>query len=317
MDKYKVVIIGSGPAGHTAAIYAARANLSPALFEGFFSGPAGGQLMTTTDVENFPGFPEGITGPELMDKMKKQSLKFGTKFFTEDVKSIDFSSYPYLIKGAKTEIQAYTIILATGATAKRLDIPGARDGELWQKGVTACAVCDGAMPIFRDKELFVVGGGDTAMEEALFLTKYGSKVFIVHRRDHFRASKIMADRAINHPKIEVLWNHEVVKVEGKDVVESITLEDVRTKKQQTRSAAGLFFAIGHTPNTDFLDKQLKTNEHGYIVIENDSSKTSIKGVFAAGDIFDFRYRQAITAAGSGCRAALDAEKFLVEEGITD
>ncbi len=314
MEKRKLVIIGSGPAGHTAAIYAARANLEPLLYEGFFSGPAGGQLMTTTDVENYPGFPEGISGPELMDNFRKQSLRFGTTILTEDVQSVDLSSAPFKIKGAKTEAEADAVIIATGATAKRLDIPGTRDGELWQKGVTACAVCDGAAPIFRDKELYVIGGGDTAVEEATFLTKYASKVYIVHRRDTLRASKIMADHAMKHPKIEILWDTVIIKVEGSNIVESVTLENLKTKKQSTHSAGGVFFAIGHQPNTAFLQNQINTHPSGYIIIEPNTTKTNIEGVFAAGDVYDHLYRQAVTAAGSGCMAALDAERYLTAQG---
>jgi thioredoxin reductase (NADPH) len=311
-----VVIIGSGPAGYTAAIYAARANMKPVLFEGFYSGPAGGQLMTTTEVENYPGFPEGISGPDLMEAMKKQAVRFGTKVLREDVKDVDLSQRPFTIKGSKTTLKSHTIIVATGATAKRLDIEGTRDGEFWQQGVTACAVCDGAMPIFRDKDLYVVGGGDTAMEEALFLTKFGKRVFIVHRRNEFRASKIMGERVLSHPKISVLWNHVVVKVEGSNVVESVTVEDLITKKQEKREAAGLFFAIGHEPNTKFFKGQLMVNDHGYLVTKDALSLTSCEGVFGAGDVHDLRYRQAVTAAGAGCKAALDAERYLVEKGIS-
>lgn len=315
MEQRKVVIIGSGPAGHTAAIYAARANLNPLLFEGFFSGPAGGQLMTTTEVENFPGFPDGITGPELMMNMRNQSIKFGTTIVTEDVKRVDLSQTPFLVTSSKKEVKADAIIIATGATAKRLEVEGARDGEFWQKGVTACAVCDGAMPIFRDKDLYVVGGGDTAMEEALFLTKYGSKVHIVHRRDQLRASKIMAERALHHPKIEVIWDTEVIKVEGSKTVESVTLKNCKTGKEEKRTAGGLFFAIGHKPNTDFLDNQVPLDETGYIKLPGNSTMTPIEGIFAAGDVYDHRYRQAITAAGLGCRAAMDVEKYLLEKGL--
>ncbi|MBI5274291.1 MAG: thioredoxin-disulfide reductase [Chlamydiales bacterium] len=317
MQQKKVVIIGSGPAGHTAALYAARANLEPLMFEGFYAGLAGGQLMTTTEVENYPGFPSGITGPDLMIAMRSQSVKFGTKILKEDVKEVDLSQELFRIKGTKTEVYTHALIIATGATAKRLDIEGTRDGEFWQKGVTACAVCDGAMPIFRNKELYVVGGGDTAMEEALFLTKFGSMVYIVHRRDEFRASKIMAARVLKHPKIKVVWNHVVAKVEGNQVVESVTIEDVNTKKREQRSAAGLFFAIGHEPNTGFLKGQIKLTDHGYIVIDPATSHTSKEGVFAAGDVHDARYKQAVTAAGAGCKAALDAEKYLAEKGFLD
>ncbi|WP_420420954.1 thioredoxin-disulfide reductase [Simkania sp.] len=315
MEKRKVVIIGSGPAGYTAAIYASRAELSPLMFEGFFSGPAGGQLMTTTDVENFPGFPDGITGPDLMDACKKQALRFGTEILTEDVKEVDLSSRPFLVKGSKTEVQAEALIIATGATAKRLDIPGTGDDELWQRGVTACAVCDGAMPIFRDKELYVIGGGDTAVEEAIFLTKYGKKVYIIHRRDELRASKIMAKHALEHPKIEIIWNHVVTKVEGENVVESVTLQDVNTKEENRREAAGVFFAIGHQPNTSFLKGQLETDSHGYLIVKPSTTLTNVEGVFAAGDVQDKVYRQAVSAAGSGCMAALDAERYLAAKGV--
>lgn len=317
MEKRKIVIIGSGPAGYTAAIYAARANLSPLLYEGFMSGPAGGQLMTTTEVENYPGFPEGILGPNIMENFKKQALRFKTDVLTEDVKSVDLSSYPFVVQGSKTSVKANALIISTGATAKRLDIPGARDGEFWQKGVTACAICDGASPIFRDKHLFVIGGGDSAVEEAIFLTKYASKVFLVHRRDELRASKIMAERAMSHPKIEVLWNKRVVEVFGDDIVRGVVLQDTVTNKEQKYEAGGLFFAIGHLPNTDFLNRQLALDEKGYLKVEKGSSRTNIEGVFAAGDVQDAIYRQAITAAGSGCMAALDAERFLSEKGYID
>jgi thioredoxin reductase (NADPH) len=282
----------------------------PVLYEGYFSGVAGGQLMTTTEVENYPGFPEGITGPLLMDHCKKQAERFGTTIISEDVISVDLQQTPFIIKGQNTELKADAVIIATGATANRLPIPGTGDGELWQRGVTACAVCDGAAPIFRNKDLYVIGGGDSAMEEAMFLTKYASKVFIVHRRDTFRASRIMAERAIHHPKIEVLWNSEIVKVEGDKVVESVTVKNLVTHQEEKRHAAGVFFAVGHTPNTAFLNGQLKLLPTGYIEINPGTTETSIPGVFAAGDVQDARYKQAITAAGSGCMAALDAEKWL-------
>lgn len=311
MKQKKLVIIGSGPAGYTAAIYAARANLAPALYEGFYTGPAGGQLMTTTEVENYPGFPEGISGPELMHHFQAQATRFGTEIFSEDVESVDFQVRPFIIRGAKTETTADAVIIATGATAKRLDIPGTKDGEFWQKGVTACAVCDGAAPIFRNRPLFVIGGGDTAIEEALFLTKFGSRVYIVHRRDQLRASKIMQERAIKHPKVEVLWNSVIVEVKGTNVVQSVVIEDVLTKKQTTMEAGGVFFAIGHSPNTQFLQGQIELHPTGYIKVFH-GTQTSIKGVFAAGDVQDHEYRQAITAAGSGCMAALEAEKWLAD-----
>jgi thioredoxin reductase (NADPH) len=315
MEKRKLVIIGSGPAGYTAAIYAARANLAPVLFEGFMTGPAGGQLMTTTEVENYPGFPDGILGPELMEAFRKQAARFGTDLLTEDVISVDFSKRPFAIIGSKTKIEAEAVIIATGATAKRLDIAGTRDGELWQRGVSSCAVCDGAIPIFRGKPLYVIGGGDSAVEEAIFLTKYGSRVFIVHRRDELRASKIMADRALNHPKIEMLWNSVIEEVKGQKTVEKIILKNLVSGDVAEREAGGVFFAIGHQPNTGFLEGQLETNPAGYILVQGATTRTSVEGVFAAGDVQDPTYRQAVSAAGSGCMAALDAERWLSHEGI--
>jgi thioredoxin reductase (NADPH) len=315
MEKKKLVIVGSGPAAFTAAVYAARANLQPLLFEGFFSGPAGGQLMTTTEVENYPGFPEGITGPELMEKFRKQAEKFGTHIVTEDVTSVMLKGHPFVVTSASMTVSAEALIIATGATAKRLDIAGARDNEFWQKGVTACAVCDGAAPIFRNQPLYVVGGGDTAVEEAIFLTKYGSRVYIVHRRDELRASKIMAERALKHPKIEIIWNSEVVKVEGDQVVRSVTLKDVNTGAEQKKDAGGLFFAIGHVPNTGFLEGQLATHPNGYLKVTPGTTYSSVEGVFAAGDVQDHVYRQAVSAAGSGCMAALDAERWLSAKAL--
>ncbi|MDP1880843.1 MAG: thioredoxin-disulfide reductase [Parachlamydiaceae bacterium] len=316
MKKTKLLIIGSGPAGYTAAIYAARANLEPVLFEGFFSGPAGGQLMTTTDVENYPGFPDGVTGPELIDLFRKQATRFGTTLHVEDVQSVDFSQRPFIVRGKKTSYEAESVIISTGATAKRLDIPGAGDGEFWQKGVTACAVCDGAAPIFRNRPLFVIGGGDTAMEEALFLTKFGSIVYIVHRRDELRASKIMQQRALNHPKIKVLWNSVVVEVNGNEVVQEVVIENLITGEKTPMEAGGLFFAIGHIPNTAFLNQQIELHPNGYIKVF-EGTRTNIPGVFAAGDVQDHVYRQAITAAGTGCMAALEAERWLAEQGMDD
>lgn len=315
MQVQKLVIIGSGPAGYTAAIYAARANLSPVLFEGFMSGLAGGQLMTTTEVENYPGFPDGVTGPELMVFFKKQSERFGTVVLAEDVESVDLTKRPFFIKGSSTQMHAHAIIIATGATAKRLDIHGARDGEFWQKGVSACAVCDGAAPIFKDRNLFVIGGGDSAVEEAIFLAKYGRRVFIVHRRDALRASKIMAERALKHPKIEVLWNSTIEQILGDQFVRSVLIKNAETDKIEEKEAGGVFFAIGHQPNTAFLQRQLKVNEVGYLIVEPGSTRTSCEGVFAAGDVQDPTYRQAVTAAGTGCMAALDAERWLSHMGI--
>lgn len=315
MEKRKVVIIGSGPAGYTAAIYAARANLDPLLFEGFMTGLAGGQLMTTTDVENYPGFPDGILGPELMTAFRSQAAKFGTHILTEDVVSVDFSKRPFYIKGAQNELEAEAVIIATGANAKRLDIEGTRDGQFWQKGVSSCAVCDGAIPIFRNKLLYVIGGGDSAVEEAIFLTKYGKRVFIVHRRDQLRASKIMAERAQNHPKIEILWNSVIEEVRGGKVVEKVLLKNLVNNEVEEKEAGGVFFAIGHQPNTAFLNGQLALNPAGYIEVKGASTYTSVEGVFAAGDVQDPTYRQAVSAAGSGCMAALDAERWLSHEGI--
>lgn len=310
MQDRKIIIIGSGPAAYTAAIYAARANLAPLLYEGFYSGTPGGQLMTTTEVENYPGFPEGIEGPELMMRMRNQALRFGTEILSEDVLEVSLKKRPFEVRGSKTSYTAQSLVIATGATAKRLDIEGAREGEFWQKGVTACAVCDGAAPIFRNRPLFVVGGGDSACEEALFLTKFGSKIYIVHRRDELRASKIMAARATSHPKIEVLWDSVVKKVEGDKVVHSVLIENVKTGKTERREAGGLFFAIGFVPNTTFLKGQLALEDSGYLKVQPGTSFTNIEGVFAAGDVQDHMYRQAITAAGSGCMAALDAERWL-------
>jgi thioredoxin reductase (NADPH) len=317
MERHNLVIIGSGPAGYTAAIYAARANLKPVLFEGFLSGPSGGQLMSTTEVENFPGFPEGILGPKLMENFRSQAKRSGTVILSEDVESVDLTRRPFFVKSSQTQMLADSIIIATGAVAKRLDVEGTRNGEFWQKGVTACAVCDGAAPIFRNKHLFVIGGGDTAVEEALFLTKYASRVFIVHRRDQLRASKIMAARALKHPKIEVLWNRTLEKVQGDQVVRKVILKDVRTNKLESREAGGVFFAIGHQPNTSFLQGQIKVNKVQYIVTKKGTTQTSVEGVFAAGDVQDPIYRQAVTAAGSGCMAALEAERWLSKHGIIE
>jgi thioredoxin reductase (NADPH) len=310
MEKRKLVIIGSGPASYTAAIYAARANLQPLIYEGFYAGPPGGQLMTTTDVENYPGFPEGIMGPELMMLFRTQAERFRTDFITEDVSFVDLKQHPFKVEAPSGIIEAEALIIATGATAKRLDVPGCRDGEFWQKGVTACAVCDGAAPLFRNKPLFVFGGGDTAVEEAIFLTKFGSKVYIVHRRGELRASKIMAERALKHPKIEIIWNHILTKVEGDSVVRSILLKDVQSGQETKHESAGVFFAIGHEPNTSFLKGQLEVEPSGYIKVIKGTTQTNIEGVFAAGDVQDPVYRQAVTATGSGCMAALDAEKWL-------
>ena len=317
MKKVKVVIIGSGPAGYTAAIYASRAKLEPVLFEGFNSGPAGGQLMTTTDVENYPGFPDGISGPELVQNFRNQAIRFGTTIFTEDVIDIDLQKHPYTIKSPTQAFQADTVIISTGANAKRLPIPGTFDGEFWQRGVTACAVCDGAMPIFRNKKLFVIGGGDSAIEEGIFLTKFASKVYLVHRRDKLRASKIMQDRALAHPKVEILWDSEIYKVEGDKSVNSVSIKNNRTGLTTQHEAGGVFFAVGHEPNTKFLKGQVELNPTGYIKVVPGTCKTNVEMVFAAGDVQDPIYRQAITAAGTGCMAAIEAEHALIARGMLD
>jgi thioredoxin reductase (NADPH) len=310
----KVLIIGSGPAAHTAAIYTARAELSPLLFEGFMAGgvAAGGQLTTTTEVENFPGFPEGISGPDLCDRFRAQSKRFDVRIFTETVTKLDLSQRPFKYKTDEQEGEADVIILATGATAKRLDIEGAGEGpnEFWQRGVSACAVCDGALPMFRGQPLAVIGGGDSAMEEAVFLTKFASKVYVLVRRDELRASKIMAHRAMANEKIEFLYSHSCTAALGTEGLEKIRVKDLKTEKERELDCMGLFFAIGHTPNTTFLDGQVDCDEQGYVKTEAGTTRTSVPGVFAAGDVQDRKYRQAITAAGTGCMAAIDAEHFL-------
>jgi thioredoxin reductase (NADPH) len=311
---HKTVIIGSGPAGHTAAIYAARANLAPVLFEGFLAGgiAAGGQLTTTTEVENYPGFPDGIDGTKLMDLMRAQSLRFGTTIYTETVESVDLASRPFRVRSSEREVLAETLILATGATAKRLSIPG--EERLWQAGISACAVCDGALPIYRNKVLVVVGGGDTAVEEATHLTKFGSKVLVVHRRDALRASKILQQRLLSNPKVEMVWNSVVEEALGNGSLTGVRVRDVQTGEARVLECGGLFYAIGHVPNTGFLRGQIQMTPGGYVVTEPDSTRTSVPGVFAAGDVQDAVYRQAVTAAGSGCMAALDAERWLAEQG---
>ncbi|XP_057448885.1 thioredoxin reductase NTRB-like [Lotus japonicus] len=321
--KTKLCIIGSGPAAHTAAVYAARAELKPILFEGWMANDIapGGQLTTTTDVENFPGFPEGIMGGELMERCRQQSLRFGTEIFTETVSNVDFSARPFRVFAESKTVVADSIIVATGAVAKRLPFTGSGDGPdgYWNRGISACAVCDGAAPIFRNKPLAVIGGGDSAMEEANFLTKYGSEVYIIHRRDSFRASKIMQSKALSNSKIKVIWNSAVVEAYGegdsKRVLGGLKVKNLVTEEVSDLKVNGLFFAIGHEPATKFLDGQLELDSDGYVVTKPGTTKTSVEGVFAAGDVQDKKYRQAITAAGTGCMAALDAEHFLQGIGL--
>ena len=313
-DVKNLVIIGSGPAGHTAAIYAARANLEPFMFEGYMlGGSAGGQLTTTTDVENYPGFPEGIEGPELMQLFRKQSERFGTEMVQEDVIKTDLSKSPFTIKSENREINAHSIIISTGATAKRMGVPN--EEKMWNNGMSACAVCDGALPMFRNQPLMVIGGGDTAVEEASYLTKFGSVVYMVHRRDKLRASKIMQERAFKNPKLEILWDSVLEDALGEEYVTGAKISNVKTKESREINVAGIFYAIGHTPNTSIFDGQLDLDEAGYIKIKSGTQETSIEGIFAAGDVHDQKYRQAITAAGTGCAAALEAERWLAEKGL--
>ncbi len=319
---HRVVIIGSGPAGWTAAIYASRAELDPVCVIGVpRQDPSpvlpGGQLMLTTDVENYPGFPEGVSGPEMMDMFQKQAERFGTKVVNEDVQSCDFSSRPFKLKlGSGEEMLAHSVIIATGATANWLGLENELRLATGGGGVSACAVCDGALPIFRDQHLAVVGGGDSAMEEATFLTKFASRVSVIHRRDSLRASKIMQERYLSQPNAEVVWNKTVVDVLGDERITGVVLEDTVTGERSEMEVAGLFIAIGHTPATKFIeDAGIELEDTGYIKLGGHSSATNIDGVFAAGDVADSEYRQAITAAGMGCMAALDAERWLGAKGL--
>ena len=299
-----LAIIGSGPAGYTAGIYASRASLKPVLFEGLESG---GQLMLTTDVENYPGFDSGIMGPDLMQIFKKQAERFGTEIKTETINSIKKIDGGFSLESAKETYEFKSVIISSGASAKWLDVKGEK--ELQGHGVSACATCDGFF--FKEKEVIVVGGGDSAMEEALFLTKFATKVYIVHRRDSFRASKIMQDRALGNDKIEVLWNKEVTEIHGSESVESVSLADTKDGSSSEVNIDGVFMAIGHTPNVDFLDGLVELDEKGYVKTGfTTETSTSVPGVFAAGDVADSIYRQAVTAAGTGCQAAIDAERWL-------
>lgn len=308
-----MIIIWSGPAGHTAAIYAARANLEPLMFEGRLAGgiAAGGQLTTTTEVENFPGFPHGIQWPELMNNMREQSINSGTRIVTKTVDKVDLSAHPYKIFVGDEIHETKSIVIATGATAKKLDIPGVE--QYWMRGISGCAVCDGALPIFRNKPLIVIGGGDVAMEEATHLAKFGSSVMVLLRgsKDTMKASKAMQERAFNNPKITIIEYTEAVEVlwDGQ-MMTGLQVINNQTQALTTIDASGLFFAIGHTPNTRFLDGQIATDETGYIITKPGTTETSVPWVFAAGDVQDKKYRQAITSAGTGCMAALEAEAWL-------
>ncbi|KAJ9292997.1 hypothetical protein DTO271G3_8295 [Paecilomyces variotii] len=323
MAHSKVVIIGSGPAAHTAAIYLSRAELKPVMYEGMLANgtAAGGQLTTTTDIENFPGFPNGIGGSELMENMRKQSARFGTEIITETISRIDLSQRPFKLwtewSDGPEDAPARTadaVIIATGANARRLNLPG--EETYWQNGISACAVCDGAVPIFRNKPLYVIGGGDSAAEEAMFLTKYGSHVTVLVRKDKLRASKAMAKRLLANPKVTVRFNTVATEVQGENkprgLMTHLKIKDVTTGKEEVVEANGLFYAVGHDPATALVKGQVQLDEDGYILTKPGTSYTSVEGVFAAGDVQDKRYRQAITSAGSGCIAALEAEKFLAE-----
>jgi thioredoxin reductase (NADPH) len=300
----KVLIIGSGPAGLTAAIYAARADLEPLMIEGF---ERGGQLMITTDVENYPGFPDGVMGPDLMEQFRKQAERFGTRMVSSNVTRVDFSERPFRAWVDEDEYQADAVIISTGASARWLGIPG--EERLRGYGVSACATCDGFF--FRDREIVVIGGGDSAMEEALFLTKFASKVTVIHRRDEFRASKIMAQRVIDHDKIEIIWDTVPEEVLGESAVTGVKVRNVKTNEVHEIAAEGFFVAIGHDPNTAIFKGQVDLDDEGYVIA--DGTRTSVEGVFAGGDVVDKVYRQAITAAGMGCAAALDAERWLDEQ----
>lgn len=304
----KVIIIGSGPAGYTSAIYTARANLNPLMIAGE---EIGGQLMLTTDVENYPGFADGITGPEMMDIFRKQAERFGTRVVPKNVTKVDFSKRPYKVWIGDEMHESQTVIISTGATAKLLNMESEKT--YWGRGISACATCDGAF--FRNVDVAVVGGGDTAMEEAIFLTRFANKVYIIHRRDEFRASKIMADRAKEHEKIEILWNKETAEFLGdQSGLTGMRLKDTVNGEESEIKVQGCFIAIGHKPNTDIFEGQIDLEDTGYIKTKADSTYTNVEGVFAAGDVQDHVYRQAITAAGTGCMAAIDCERWLESQG---
>ena len=309
-----LVIVGSGPAGYTAAIYAARANLQPLLITGFQRGGIpGGQLMTTTHVENFPGFPDGILGPDLMDLMKAQAVRWGTHLLETDADSIDLSQRPFRIQADGQTIQSHAVVIATGASANRLGLPS--EDRFWSRGISACAICDGATPQFRNAELAVVGGGDSACEEAVYLTKYGSHVHLIVRSDAFRASAAMADRVLANPSITVHWNSSVEDVSGSDWMDGLSLRDRISGETRTLPVKGVFYAIGHTPNTELLHGQIARDAKGYLITTPGRPETSVEGVFSAGDVADSEWRQGITAAGSGCQAALAAERWLTHHNL--
>lgn len=310
-DIRDVIIIGSGPAGLTAAIYTARANMGPLVIEGEPSSTSdqpGGQLMLTTEVENFPGFPEGIMGPELMMHFRAQASRFGAEFITQKATKVDFNQQPFTVEVGEVTYRSHTVIISTGAQSLMLGLPN--EDRLIGHGLSTCATCDGFF--FKDQEIAVVGGGDSAVEEATFLTRFASKVYLVHRRDELRASKIMQERALNNSKIEILWNKKVTEIQGDEKLSGVLLEDTVSGEENVLPITGLFIAIGHQPNTSLFADQLDLKDNGYLVTEPDSSKTQIPGVFACGDVQDDYYRQAITAAGSGCMAAIDAERWLEE-----
>ncbi|SNR39966.1 thioredoxin-disulfide reductase [Actinomadura mexicana] len=310
-DVRNVIIIGSGPAGYTAAVYAARGDLKPLVFEG--SVTAGGALMNTTDVENFPGFPDGIMGPDLMDNLRKQAERFGAELITDDVTEVDLTADPKVVKVGDETYLARTVIVATGSGYRELGLPDEK--RLSGRGVSWCATCDGFF--FREQDIAVVGGGDTAMEEAIFLTKFARSVTVVHRRDELRASKIMQDRAFANEKIKFLWNSEIAAIHGEDRVTGVTVRDTGTGSESALEITGLFIAIGHDPRSDLFAGQLETDTDGYLLVDAPTTKTKIPGVFACGDVVDHIYRQAITAAGSGCSAAIDAERWLQDQDAAE
>jgi len=307
-DVRDVIIIGSGPAGYTAALYAARARLQPLVFEG--SVTAGGALMNTTDVENFPGFSDGILGPDLMDQLRKQAERFGAELVPDDVTAVDLAASPKVVQAEDNAYRARAVIIATGSGYRELGVPGEK--RLSGHGVSWCATCDGFF--FREQDIAVVGGGDSAMEEATFLTRFAASVTVVHRRDSLRASKIMQDRAMANPKIRFAWDSEPIEVLGDNRVSGLRLRNVKTREESTLPVTGLFVAIGHDPRSELFVGQLPTDDDGYLLVEHPSSRTAIEGVFAAGDVVDRIYRQAVTAAGTGCMAAIDAERWLAEHG---